>query len=236
MAENSLSYSYITTGEAFVFLHVRLDDPTTVFYHVAEPNGVVETRTTLWGSSFHTAVNHVFTFCLMALRSSWRDRKERNQEWRKSAMQRLKTWSQTVCSHGLGGEPGDTNTLSKSRYREKCKSSASSGPGSSETKSQARNYCTQTCLLGLTQGDILDRSCPNVLLHRLGGDDIRHAINIEKFGHLVREQLGQNMDQGCEPLGRQGARGALFKMTLASHGYTFVGKGTVPVFVRDLKH
>ena len=26
------------------------------------------------------------------------------------------------------------------------------------------------------------------------------------------------------------------KMTLASHGYTFVGKGTVPVFVRELKH
>lgn len=25
-------------------------------------------------------------------------------------------------------------------------------------------------------------------------------------------------------------------MTLASHGYIFVGKGTVPVFVRDLKH
>ena len=83
---------------------------------------------------------------------------------------------------------------------------------------------------------MLDSSCPNVLLHRVGGDDTRHAINVEEFGPLVREQLGQNMDQGCEPLGNQGARGALFKMTLASHGYTFVGKGTVPVFVRDLKH
>ena len=70
----------------------------------------------------------------------------------------------------------------------------------------------------------------------MGGDDIRHAINKENFVRLVREQLGENMDQGCEPLGKQGARGALFKITLASHGYMFVGKGTVPVFVRDLKH
>jgi len=236
MVENGLSYSYVTTGEAFVFLHVRLDDPTILYYHVAEPNGDVETRTTLWGSSFHTAVNQVLTFCLMALKSGWRDRKERNQEWRKSATQCLKTWDQTVCSHGVGGEPGDTNTLSKSRYRETCKGSASSGPGWSQTKSQAQNYCTQTCLLGLAQGDVLDRSCPNVLLHRVGGDDIRHAINREDFGRLVREQLGQNMDQGCEAMGKQGARGVLFKMTLASHGYTFVGKGTVPVFVRDLQH
>jgi hypothetical protein len=40
----------------------------------------------------------------------------------------------------------------------------------------------------------------------------------------------------CEPLGKQGARGALFKITLASHGYTFVGKGTVEAFVPDLRH
>lgn len=172
----------------------------------------------------------------MALRSSCRDRKERNQEWQKSASQRLKTWNQTVCSHGLGRERGDINTLSKSRCQEKRKSSAISDPGWSQTKSQARNYCTQTCLLGLKKGDILDSSCPNVLLHRVGGDDTRHAINVEELGPLVREQLGQNMNQRREPLRKQSARSALFKMTLASHEYTFVSKETIPVFVRNLKH
>ena len=44
------------------------------------------------------------------------------------------------------------------------------------------------------------------------------------------------MNRDCEPLGKQGARGALFKITLTSHGYTFVSKGTVAVFVPDLQH
>jgi len=34
----------------------------------------------------------------------------------------------------------------------------------------------------------------------------------------------------------QGARGALFKVTLTSHGYTVMGKGTVLAFVKDLRH
>lgn len=34
----------------------------------------------------------------------------------------------------------------------------------------------------------------------------------------------------------QGARGAPFKVTLTSHSYTVVGKGTVLAFVKDLRH
>lgn len=44
------------------------------------------------------------------------------------------------------------------------------------------------------------------------------------------------MDDHCESLGKQGARAVLFKITLTSHGYTFVGKGTVEAFVPDLRH
>jgi hypothetical protein len=44
------------------------------------------------------------------------------------------------------------------------------------------------------------------------------------------------MDHNCEPLHKQGARGALFRITLASYGYVFVGKGTVEAFVPDLRH
>jgi hypothetical protein len=49
-------------------------------------------------------------------------------------------------------------------------------------------------------------------------------------------QLAENPDNGCEPLGRQGARGALFRLTLESYGYVFVAKGTVTAFKAKLKH
>ena len=37
-------------------------------------------------------------------------------------------------------------------------------------------------------------------------------------------------------MGKQGARGALFRLTLLAYGYTFVGKGTVAEFQPDLYH
>jgi hypothetical protein len=49
-------------------------------------------------------------------------------------------------------------------------------------------------------------------------------------------QLAEDPDNGCEPLGKQGARGALFRLTLESYGYTFVAKGTVAAFKANLKH
>ena len=53
---------------------------------------------------------------------------------------------------------------------------------------------------------------------------------------LLGEQLRRGRGDSYQPLGMQGARGALFKVTLTSHGYTVVGKGTVRVFVKDLRH
>jgi hypothetical protein len=37
-------------------------------------------------------------------------------------------------------------------------------------------------------------------------------------------------------LGEGGARGVLFQVTLLAHGYTFVSKGTVRAFIKDLEH
>jgi hypothetical protein len=33
MIQCGLEYSYITTGEAFVFLRIKEEDPTTLYYH-----------------------------------------------------------------------------------------------------------------------------------------------------------------------------------------------------------
>ncbi|KAJ0426721.1 hypothetical protein BJY00DRAFT_306717 [Aspergillus carlsbadensis] len=49
-----------------------------------------------------------------------------------------------------------------------------------------------------------------------------------------RQQLDTKL--GCESLHVHGTRGALFKITLWSHGYTFVGKGTPTEFVAGSKH
>ena len=53
---------------------------------------------------------------------------------------------------------------------------------------------------------------------------------------LLDEQLRRGRGNACQPLWMQGARGALFRVTLTSHGYTVVGKGTVTGFIKDLRH
>ncbi|KAL8906903.1 MAG: hypothetical protein Q9171_006082 [Xanthocarpia ochracea] len=53
---------------------------------------------------------------------------------------------------------------------------------------------------------------------------------------LVVKQLRTTLDKNITNLKVHGARGVLFKITLESHGYTFVGKGTIGVFVSDSKH
>jgi len=52
----------------------------------------------------------------------------------------------------------------------------------------------------------------------------------------VRSQLARDRDSNCEPLYIQGARGALFKLALASHGYTVAAKGTISTLIPYLRH
>lgn len=64
----------------------------------------------------------------------------------------------------------------------------------------------------------------------------RRGVNICLTSAMVQRQLAMTLDRNCKDLKTQGSRGALFQITLASHGYTFVGKGTRDVFVPDLMH
>ena len=101
---------------------------------------------------------------------------------------------------------------------------------------ESRQYCTQRCLLSLRRGQSLDLTCPNLEQHRQQPGDRVHCLDLRSFHRRLQSQLVADMDHHCQPLGKQGARGALFKITLVSHGYTFVAKGTVPAFVVDLRH
>ncbi|KAJ6436398.1 protein kinase-like domain [Purpureocillium lavendulum] len=113
--------------------------------------------------------------------------------------------------------------------------------GGADNGGQRRPFCTQKCLLGLVRGHALDRSCPNVSRHcqgqtHIGRGTTRHPIDHAKWLQLLHAQLKETLDRGITPLEKGGARGVLFKITLLAYGYTFVGKGTIQVFIPDLEH
>ncbi|KAK5146187.1 hypothetical protein LTR04_001103 [Oleoguttula sp. CCFEE 6159] len=95
-----------------------------------------------------------------------------------------------------------------------------------------RPYCTHQCLFGLAHGGSLDRQCPNVQDHKT--KHIRRAT----FLRLVRAQLAKDRgrDADCKPLYIHGSRGALFKIRLSSHGYTFVAKAMEETNLAYLRH
>ncbi|KKZ66579.1 hypothetical protein EMCG_07693 [[Emmonsia] crescens] len=99
-------------------------------------------------------------------------------------------------------------------------------------KGNKRRYCTQRCLLGLQRGGLLDEDCPNVRDH---GTHC-HRINQPTFLNLMRRQLSADLDTDCDSVGVHGARGALLKVTLTSHGYTVTAKCTTRECVQDLEH
>jgi len=291
MIEGGVQYSYISTGEAFIFLWIKEDNPTKIYYHLVTPNQELGITGNPKIAIFHTAVGQVLSFCLLAFGSErrnsiWRNKwisllpkwplsqgavmsttpdnkqiqtpdtsdfKGKPEEVKRSYYLRQKPIGRNVCDEDAvirysysdddsspEGHLGDSGTPSRPSRAAPAPAPAreASRPDqiSSRTRSQSQRYCTQACLLGLARGGVLDKNCPNMLLHRRGRRRVRHRIDIETFMRLVREQLKEDLDEKCERLGKQGARGMLFRITLAWHGYSFVGKGTVSVFVPDLLH
>ncbi|KAI9808225.1 MAG: hypothetical protein M1825_004682 [Sarcosagium campestre] len=133
--------------------------------------------------------------------------------------------------------PTPTPAAGASRQSKRKRATSDSNSYAPSSKRLERAFCTQKCLLGLVREDILDRACPNISLHvESQGSGDRHSLNRTTFLDLIRDQLRLNRDDDCEPMDLQGSRGALFKVTLASHGYTVVAKGTISVYVPDLQH
>ncbi|KAJ5252275.1 hypothetical protein N7489_002685 [Penicillium chrysogenum] len=96
-------------------------------------------------------------------------------------------------------------------------------------------FCTQRCLLGLQRGGTLDDCCPNVELHRQGSISKQHLIDASGLIRLIKQQLDQNLDRDCTPMGGCGASGAPFKITCTAYGYTVVGKGTTSYLWNEVK-
>ena len=87
-----------------------------------------------------------------------------------------------------------------------------------------RNYACKDWLEENPLG--LDRHSPNVSNHcEEGHQGDRHQLDNEVFWMLLGDQLRQSRGDACQLLGVQGARGALFKVTLTSHGIWWWARG-----------
>jgi hypothetical protein len=63
-----------------------------------------------------------------------------------------------------------------------------------------------------------------------------HVLNQSTFLRVLRQQLFATLDSDCDTVGVHGSRGALLKVSLASHGYTFIAKSAISEFVKHLRH
>ncbi|KAH9884050.1 hypothetical protein F4778DRAFT_763974 [Xylariomycetidae sp. FL2044] len=91
MIEGGLEYGLLTTGPAIVFLKVDWRDPSTLYYHLAEPGPEVADHPT----DFHacTAVGQHLTFSLTALDIS-REVRIHSQRERDQAIRVSKRWAE----------------------------------------------------------------------------------------------------------------------------------------------
>ncbi|RMZ70657.1 kinase-like domain [Pyrenophora seminiperda CCB06] len=62
-----------------------------------------------------------------------------------------------------------------------------------------------------------------------------HQIDRPTFLALMRRQLADDLDTDCDPVGRPGAIGVLFRVRLRSHGYVVAAKGTPAWFIQRLR-
>ncbi|KAL4958856.1 uncharacterized protein BDV14DRAFT_23722 [Aspergillus stella-maris] len=300
MIHAGLEYGYVCTGEAFIFLRVLHDDPSTVYYYLSVPGEDVGLITGWTGNPsgdnrLHlTALGQVLAFTLRAVRIPTRD-----IAWTNLAVRKLDTWDMVYddlldeisekdipssdfkaptrsrneycraspvqtrsksarfgsCNHSHdtsslnpddddAGDDFDPDTPSRPprdrqlAYPPDTRSiSGKAPPQGSDCKGKSRQYCSQQCLLGLIKGGRLDRTCPNVLDHGVNRHQLTPATLIRQLDRQFFSD-NQQLDTclGCESLHVHGSRGALFKITLWSHGYTFVGKGTPVEFVTGSEH
>ncbi|KAL8707456.1 MAG: hypothetical protein Q9220_007512 [cf. Caloplaca sp. 1 TL-2023] len=107
---------------------------------------------------------------------------------------------------------------------------------SSRRSAREYSYCTHRCLQGVVNRTPMDVQCPNFALHPQGKSGVLHALTRSNLARLLRQQLLHDRDNYCIDLQRQGATGMAFKLTLASHAYTLIGKGTIKQNIETSKH
>ncbi|KAL8903350.1 MAG: hypothetical protein Q9207_003985 [Kuettlingeria erythrocarpa] len=141
---------------------------------------------------------------------------------------------------GSGGKPGAGKTFPATPTPDPATRQSRRGKQSNWQKSDHpehhnRAYCTQQCLLGLTQGSALDTACPHLEAHRKNGGS-HHPISAEQLCVSLQQQLGRRLAYNCTDLQIYGSRCMMFKVSTAAYGYTFIAKGTIGGFIPHLQH
>lgn len=92
-----------------------------------------------------------------------------------------------------------------------------------------QEYCTQSCLLGLMHGGLLDEECPNYARHSGSGrlKNLSHPLDHESFSLIIQKQLEIDQVLFCQQptVAVKGHHSEFFKITLTGFGYTFCAKG-----------
>jgi hypothetical protein len=84
MIQCGLEYSYISYWRDTVFLRIKGEDPTTLYYHVKVPKEEVDMHEDPHSRALHTAVGQALSFCLLAMKSQ-----QRSKEWQARAYRLL---------------------------------------------------------------------------------------------------------------------------------------------------
>ncbi|KAG6040814.1 hypothetical protein E4U41_006985 [Claviceps citrina] len=255
--ESGLEYGLLTTGEAIVFPKVDWAEPSTLYYHLAEPGPEVSAHPD--DTAICSALGQCLAFTLMALGAPGECHQHGQDERRRESH----GWPEDTCgvrrsAHQLFSADNfrDSEALTQplmeppmmmtvvmlkkkhqnhrptppSRLREK---------GSDAARRTGRTV-HKHAFGGLVEDQGLDPHCPNLMLHRRAEGDAAdrelHPVSHGKWLRLLWQQLNETLDEGITPLRTGGWRSVLFKATLSAYGYTFVGKGTVRAFIPELEH
>jgi hypothetical protein len=123
---------------------------------------------------------------------------------------------------GTGGDGGTQDSLTIGR-------TGNTGCTLCAPPPAIRQYCSQACLRGLRYSSKtkiprkLDAACPNAARHSKTSE---HELTLNQFHDLLQRQLDHSHTHAIEYLGLGASSGQMYAITLCSHGYTFVGKGS----------
>ncbi|KAG8527266.1 uncharacterized protein KY384_008010 [Bacidia gigantensis] len=253
MVNARVKYSYLTTGQAYIWLQVPKDQPTTLNWYLSVPGELPR------------SAEPGFELCKTAYDANDQlenipesaEKPELHLPWPGSNSRKRVKGSSGGCNDSQATvrdpeDPDDGPKRTPNKFREgsaslgtrwndrRKKSNSETAVNQQQQHTKQRSmenaaYCTQACLQGLAFGLPADRTCPNFALHH-ATESQQHSISAPQLVRLLYLQLKDNPDAGCYELGIKGACGYLFKMALLSHGYVFVGKGTIEELLAPLFH
>ncbi|RFU81141.1 serine threonine kinase [Trichoderma arundinaceum] len=250
MVGKGIRFGCVSTGEAFIFCFIPKDDPSTIYCRACVPERDVQPDDPL--RLHRTAAALVFGIVLQALRAKpppepWTEAVTHLDTWtmgydvvldkiRKVGVTKPPALPLAVDRwRGFRRSPLLDKALrvevkAGSDIRRWLDSVAGEEEAPEDTSEstvrvptiQDQPFCSQKCLLGLVHGTALDENCPNVEHHG------STHLNYDDFLSHLRIQLAE--DDGleaadCTPVRIANIPTSLFKIRLASLGYTLIAKG-----------